>query len=115
MAAWCGIVIDEGQGVGGPHGPYRQSERKPLYRQYADQLLTAGHAYYAFDTAEDLDAMRARLQAAKVPNPQYNAITRAQMREIAEKKIVDLNCASIESAVAMIEGSARSMGLEVVG
>jgi glutamyl-tRNA synthetase len=78
--AWCGIVIDEGQGVGGPHGPYKQSERKPMYRQYADQLIADGHAYYAFDTAEDLDAMRARLQAAKVPNPQYNSITRAQMR-----------------------------------
>ena len=78
--AWCGIVIDEGQGVGGPHGPYKQSERKPMYRQYADQLIAEGNAYYAFDTPDDLDAMRARLQAAKVPNPQYNSITRAQMR-----------------------------------
>jgi glutamyl-tRNA synthetase len=78
--AWCGIVIDEGVGVGGPHAPYRQSERKPMYKQYADQLIAAGHAYYAFDTPEELDAMRARLQAAKVPNPQYNSITRAQMR-----------------------------------
>ncbi len=51
-----------------------------MYRQYADQLLAAGHAYYAFDTPEELDAMRERLAAAKVPNPQYNAITRGQMR-----------------------------------
>ena len=78
--AWCGIVIDEGQGVGGPHAPYKQSERKPMYRQYADQLIADGFAYYAFDTPEELEAMRARLQAAKVPNPQYNSITRAQMR-----------------------------------
>jgi len=78
--AWCGIVIDEGVGVGGPHAPYKQSERKPMYKQYADQLIADGHAYYAFDTPEELDAMRARLQAAKVPNPQYNSITRAQMR-----------------------------------
>ena len=78
--AWCGIVIDEGVGVGGPHAPYKQSERKPMYKQYADQLIASGHAYYAFDTPEELDAMRARLQAAKVPNPQYNSITRAQMR-----------------------------------
>lgn len=78
--AWCGIVIDEGQGVGGPHGPYKQSERKPVYKQYADQLIAGSHAYYAFDTPDELDAMRARLQAAKVPNPQYNSITRAQMR-----------------------------------
>jgi glutamyl-tRNA synthetase len=77
---WCGIKIDEGIEQGGPHAPYRQSERKPMYRQYAQQLIDSGHAYYAFDTAEDLDAMRARLTAAKVPNPQYNSITRAQMR-----------------------------------
>ncbi|GAA4351832.1 glutamate--tRNA ligase [Hymenobacter saemangeumensis] len=78
--AWCGIVIDEGVGVGGPHAPYRQSERKPMYKQYADQLIASGHAYYAFDTPDELEAMRARLTAAKVPNPQYNSITRAQMR-----------------------------------
>ncbi|MDU0372211.1 glutamate--tRNA ligase [Hymenobacter endophyticus] len=77
---WCGIEIDEGIEQGGPHAPYRQSERKPMYRQYADQLIRDGHAYYAFDTPEELDAMRARLTAAKVPNPQYNSITRAQMR-----------------------------------
>jgi glutamyl-tRNA synthetase len=77
---WAGIEIDEGPEQGGPHAPYRQSERKPMYRQYAQQLIDSGHAYYAFDTPEDLDAMRARLTAAKVPNPQYNAITRSQMR-----------------------------------
>ncbi|WP_133271186.1 glutamate--tRNA ligase [Hymenobacter radiodurans] len=77
---WAGIEIDEGLEQGGPHAPYRQSERKPMYRQYAQQLIDSGHAYYAFDTPEDLDAMRARLTAAKVPNPQYNAITRNQMR-----------------------------------
>ena len=77
---WCGIIIDEGIEEGGPHAPYRQSERKPMYRQYAQQLIESGHAYYAFDTPEELDAMRARLQAAKVPNPQYNSITRTQMR-----------------------------------
>jgi len=78
--AWCGIELDESPWKGGPHAPYRQSERKPMYMQYALQLIDSGHAYYAFDTPEDLDAMRARLTAAKVPNPQYNAITRSQMR-----------------------------------
>ncbi|MBY0424034.1 MAG: glutamate--tRNA ligase, partial [Cytophagales bacterium] len=77
---WCGITIDEGPWSGGPHAPYRQSERKPMYMQYAMQLVEAGHAYYAFDTAEELDAMRERLAAAKVPNPQYNSITRATMK-----------------------------------
>ncbi|GAB2945535.1 glutamate--tRNA ligase [Hymenobacter coalescens] len=90
---WCGIEIDEGIEQGGPHAPYRQSERKPMYRQYADQLIQAGHAYYAFDTPEDLDAMRARLTAAKVPNPQYNSITRTQMRNsltLPEEEVTQL-------------------------
>ena len=78
--AWCGIELDESPWTGGPHAPYRQSERKPMYMQYALQLVEAGYAYYAFDTPEELDAMRARLTAAKVPNPQYNSITRNQMR-----------------------------------
>ncbi len=77
---WVGIELDESPWKGGPHAPYRQSERKPMYREYADQLIRDGYAYYAFDTPEELDAMRERLQAAKVPNPQYNSITRAQMR-----------------------------------
>ena len=55
---WCGLVPDEGVGFGGPFGPYRQSERKTMYRQYADQLIAEGNAYYAFDTAEELDHLR---------------------------------------------------------
>ena len=55
---WCGIEIDEGVGVGGPHAPYRQSERRELYLKYATQLVDAGWAYYAFDTAEELEALR---------------------------------------------------------
>jgi glutamyl-tRNA synthetase len=77
---WLGIHIDEGVREGGPHAPYRQSERKPMYRRYIDQLLAEGNAYYAFDTPEELDAMRERLIAAKVPMQQYNAVTRMQMR-----------------------------------
>lgn len=77
---WLGIRIDEGPQQGGPHAPYRQSERKEMYRQYADQLIEEGKAYYAFDTAEELDEMRKRLEAANVPAAQYNAITRLQMK-----------------------------------
>jgi glutamyl-tRNA synthetase len=55
---WCGIKIDEGPREGGPHAPYRQSERKELYSKYAQDLIDSGHAYYAFDTAEELDALR---------------------------------------------------------
>lgn len=80
---WCGIAPNEGVGFGdGPHKPYRQSERKELgiYQKYADKLIASGHAYYAFDTEEELDAMRKRLEAAKVVAPQYNAVTRQNMR-----------------------------------
>src|SRR5690606_34305758 len=55
---WCGIPFDEGPGTGGNYGPYRQSERKEIYRQYADELIAKGKAYYAFDTAEELDFHR---------------------------------------------------------
>ena len=61
---WCGIEIDEGVGVGGPHAPYRQSERKEIYLKFAKQLVEAGWAYYAFDTAEELDALRKEAEAA---------------------------------------------------
>lgn len=61
---WCGIVPDEGVGVGGPHAPYRQSERRSIYRKYAEQLVADGFAYYAFDTAEELEAARAAAEGA---------------------------------------------------
>jgi glutamyl-tRNA synthetase len=56
---WLGLTPDEGQGIGGPHGPYRQSERKAMYKQYAEQLVAHDQAYYAFDSAEEIDALRA--------------------------------------------------------
>lgn len=77
---WCGITPDEGQGIGGSFGPYRQSERKPMYRKYADQLVEAGHAYYAFDTAEDLEQVRDLAKQAGSPNWQYNHVTRQSMK-----------------------------------
>ena len=79
---WCGIVPDEGVTFGGPHEPYRQSERKQLgiYSKYALQLIESGHAYYAFDTSEELDEMRKRLEAAKVAAPQYNSVSRENMK-----------------------------------
>ncbi len=55
---WCGIIVDEGIKEGGKYGPYRQSDRKDIYRQYADILVNKGDAYYAFDTPEELDSLR---------------------------------------------------------
>ncbi len=95
---WCGIEPNEGVGFGdGPYAPYRQSERKELgvYKKYADKLISSGHAYYAFDTTEELDEMRKRLEAAKVVAPQYNAVSRQNMRnsttlsEDEVKKLLD--------------------------
>jgi glutamyl-tRNA synthetase len=77
---WCGIVPDEGPQQGGPYGPYRQSERKSLYEQYARQLIEAGVAYYAFDTPEELDTMRQKWKSDDNPTPQYDRHTRTHMR-----------------------------------
>ena len=76
---WCGLTVDEGVGVGGEYGPYRQSERKPLYKQYALQLVESGNAYYSFDTAEELNAQRAACEA-KGETFMYNAISRKNMK-----------------------------------
>lgn len=65
LLRWCGIDFNEGVGMGGTHEPYRQSERKEMYRQYADLLIENGYAYYAFDTAEELDAVRKQFEAEK--------------------------------------------------
>lgn len=72
---WLGIGIDEGVREGGPHGPYRQSERRDIYRKYVDMLLDAGKAYIAFDTPDELNAAR-----EATPNFQYDASTRLNMR-----------------------------------
>lgn len=76
---WLGITFDEGVHIGGEYGPYRQSDRKPMYRQYVDQLIEAGHAYYAFDTPEELDEMRQRLKDSGM-SPQYDASSRMNMK-----------------------------------
>lgn len=86
---WCGIIPDEGVDENGkvvetastrhPHAPYRQSQRRPIYRQYAEQLVAAGWAYYAFDSAEELDRRRAEAEAAK-ETFMYNSATRGALR-----------------------------------
>ena len=79
---WCGITPTEGVGVGGDLGPYRQSERKEegTYKKYVDQLLASGNAYYAFDTPEELDAMRERLKAAGGSSQSYDSASRKSMK-----------------------------------
>lgn len=77
---WCGLVPDESPLHGGPFAPYRQSERKQAYKQYAEQLVNGGFAYYAFDTAEEIEAMRNNFRSEENPTPQYNYRVRSQMR-----------------------------------
>ncbi len=69
---WAGINYDEGPDIGGQYGPYTQSERFDLYTKYANELLASGKAYYAFDTAEELDAMRLRLQSGQSGDYRYD-------------------------------------------
>lgn len=77
---WCGLSPDESPLKGGPYVPYRQSERKEMYRQYAEQLVAQGNAYYAFDTPKELEQMRNSLKTETNPTPQYDGTTRMQMR-----------------------------------
>jgi glutamyl-tRNA synthetase len=78
--AWCGLEPDESPKHGGQYEPYRQSERKELYRKYAEELVKQGYAYYAFDSPQDLEDMRNRLRTDENPNPQYDHHVRNSMR-----------------------------------
>lgn len=86
--AWCGLSPDESPAVGGAYAPYRQSERKQLYKKYADQLIADGYAYYAFDTPSDLENKR-----NEIPNFQYNKAHRKEMKNsisLSENEVNDL-------------------------
>jgi len=89
---WCGMFYDEGVDKGGAFAPYRQSERKDIYSNYAFELIKNGSAYYAFDTPDELEAMRERLIAQKSDNQQYNAATRSSMKNsltLSEAEVQD--------------------------
>jgi glutamyl-tRNA synthetase len=77
---WCGIMPTEGPGIGGSYGPYVQSERKELYKPYAEQLIENEKAYYAFDSSEELEQMREKAKQMGMPNWQYNCVTRTSLR-----------------------------------
>lgn len=89
---WLGLKFDEGVGIGGDYGPYKQSERKELYKQYALELVEKGWAYYAFDTAEELDALRKQYESEK-KNFQYDCNTRQGLRNsltLSKEEVEDL-------------------------
>lgn len=77
---WAGMTIDEGPHAPGEYGPYRQSERKAMYHEYAQQLIDNDWAYYAFDTTDEIEEMRERLKASGNPSPKYDSITRQSMK-----------------------------------
>lgn len=77
---WLGITPNEGYGIGGDHGPYIQSERKDIYKKYINTLIESGHAYYAFDTADELSTMRDNLKAAGAINTGYMGVVRDRMK-----------------------------------
>ncbi len=77
---WVGIKVDEGIKEGGAYGPYKQSERRDIYKEHIDILLKKGHAYYAFDTPEELDEMRKRLEESGSSIRHYSALTRKNMK-----------------------------------
>jgi glutamyl-tRNA synthetase len=93
--AWCGLKADESPVSGGEYGPYRQSERKEIYRKYAEQLVKDGFAYYAFDTPEELEKMRHDFKTEQNPSPQYDHSVRLKMKnslmldEDEVKKLLD--------------------------
>ncbi len=94
---WLGIEIDEGVGAGGDKGPYRQSERRAIYRTYVEQLLAEEKAYKAYDTAEELDKAR-----TEIPNFQYDATTRGKMKNslvLSEEEMKALEDAGVPYVV----------------
>ena len=95
---WCGLTVDEGVGVGGDCGPYRQSERKPLYKQYALQLVESGHAYYSFDGADDLSQLRKEYES-QGKTFMYNAETRKTLKNSLTM--------SAEDVKALLDGGAN--------
>ncbi len=103
---WSGLAYDEGPGEEGAFGPYRQSDRTDLYLDAADRLLEAGHAYYAFDTTEELEAMRNRLSSSGNPSPSYDMTTRSTMRN-------SLTLSAEEVQNLMSSGAPRVVRLKV--
>ena len=92
---WCGLLPDEGPGIGGDFGPYRQSERKDTYKIYAEQLVNSGYAYYAFDTPEEIEQMRERLKSEGKSSLHYDHHVRRNMKNSlnmsADETLLHLN------------------------
>lgn len=112
--SWTGLEADESPDVGGPFAPYRQSERKGTYRQYADQLVEQGNAYYAFDTEDELAEMRQELGTEHAA-AKYDASTRGQMRNslsLSEDEVQDLIDADADYVIRLKVPTSRAIRFE---
>lgn len=101
---WCGLKPDEGPGFGGAYGPYRQSERKAIYQQYVQQLIDTGFAYYAFDTPEELNAMRQAEKEKGNHTFKYDASMRKKMKNsltLSQSEVKGLLASDVPFAVRL--------------
>lgn len=105
---WCGLNPDESPEKGGPFAPYRQSERKEIYHQYAKQLVDDGYAYYAFDTPEEIEKMRHDYKTPEFATAQYDHRTRVHMRN-------SLNLPQTEVAALLANGTPYVIRIKVSG
>ncbi len=113
MCRWAGMEFDEGPGIGGDVGPYRQSERTEIYRHHAETLIERGTAYYAFDTAEELDAMRERQQKAGIA-PKYDRSSMRNQFTIGDEETKRLLAEGTEHTVRLfvpLTGETRTRDL----
>ncbi len=113
--AWAGLSFDEGPTKDGPAAPYRQSERGALYREHVQRLIEAGHAYYAFDTKDELEAMRRERASDENPTPTYDASTRLHMRNaltLPESEVQRLLEAGAEHVVRLQVPAGRTIRFE---
>ncbi len=113
MFAWAGIEFDEGPHIGGEYGPYRQSERTEIYRQHAQILLDRGTAYYAFDTADDLERMRERQQKAGIA-PKYDRSSMRNQFTLGEdetRRLLDSGAEHVIRLFVPLTGETRTSDL----
>ncbi len=103
---WCGLKPDESPLIGGPFGPYRQSERKASYRPFAEKLVASGHAYYAFDTPAALEQMRELYKTPENPSPQYDRRLRHHMHN-------SLNLSDTETSALLAAGTPYVIRIKV--
>ncbi|MFT7551270.1 MAG: glutamyl-tRNA synthetase, partial [Rhodothermales bacterium] len=112
---WAGLDLDEGPSTDGGFGPYRQSERSDLYHRYASRLVETGSAYLAFDTPEEIEAMKDELKSEQNPSPRYDCVTRGQMRNsltLDAAEVQKLLAAGVPHVIRLNVTPGRTIGFE---